>query len=149
IVVGLESGKYLRDPKGEQRTGRIYLKRAQDQMTDYHGAEYCFRDCPRVPYRLPKVLTAETVYLVEAEQDVHTLQSWGLLASCNANGAGSSSQFKRWLEYFRGRDIIILPDNDLPGCKHAAAVASALAGCGKTGFSNGRPASEQPFACDL
>src|SRR5215831_7494426 len=25
----------------------------------------------------------------------------------------------------------------------------ALAGCGKTGFSNGRHASEQPFACDL
>jgi putative DNA primase/helicase len=80
----------------------------------------------RVPYRLPKLLKAETVYLPEGEKDVHTLEAWGLVASCNPGGAGSSGLYARWTEYFRGRHIVILPDNDGPGRKHAAAVAEAL-----------------------
>src|SRR5260370_2016540 len=31
-------------------------------------------DIERVPYRLPKLIKAETVYLAEGEKDVHTLQ---------------------------------------------------------------------------
>jgi len=63
---------------------------------------------------------------VEGEKDVHTLESWGLVASCNPGGSGSSHLYAKWLEYFRGRNIVILPDNDEPGRKHAAIVASAL-----------------------
>lgn len=78
----------------------------------------------RVPYRLPKVLTVETVYLVEGERDVHTVEGWGLVASCNSEGAG---KFRPVLaQYFAGKNIVILPDNDEPGRKHAAAVAVAL-----------------------
>jgi hypothetical protein len=80
----------------------------------------------RVPYRLPKVLKAETVYLVEGEKDVHTLESWGLVASCNPGGSGNSHLYAGWTDYFLGRHIVILPDNDEPGRKHAAAVAAAL-----------------------
>lgn len=80
----------------------------------------------RVPYRLPKVLDAETVYLPEGEKDVHTLEGWGLIASCNPGGSGSSHLYRNWTEYFRGRHVVILPDNDGPGKKHAAAVAEAL-----------------------
>lgn len=80
----------------------------------------------RVPYRLPAVLSAGTVYLVEGEKDVHTLEGWGLVASCNPGGAGSSGLYAKWGEFFRGRDIVILSDNDEPGRKHAAAVAAAL-----------------------
>jgi hypothetical protein len=43
----------------------------------------------RVPYRLPKLLKAETVYLPEGEKDVHTLEAWGLVASCNPGGSGA------------------------------------------------------------
>jgi hypothetical protein len=82
----------------------------------------------RVPYRLPQLLNSETVYLPEGEKDVHTLEAWGLVASCNPGGAGSSDLYADWLEYFRDRHIVILPDNDEPGRKHAAAVASALIG---------------------
>jgi hypothetical protein len=74
------------------------------------------------------VLTAETVYLPEGEKDVHTLESWNLVASCNPGGSGNSHLYLGWAEYFRNRQIVILPDNDEPGRKHAAAVAAALLG---------------------
>jgi len=125
-VLGLDSGKYLPDPKAEQRTGKPAWRRAQEEKKDYCGMEYTFRQCPRVPYRLPKLLGADTVYLTEGEKDVHTLESWGLVASCNAGGAGGSRQYRLWLEHFRGRRVVILPDNDLAGSKHALAVAGAL-----------------------
>jgi hypothetical protein len=80
----------------------------------------------RVPYRLPELLKAETVYLPEGEKDVHTLEGWGLVASCNPGGSGSSALYARWVDYFRDRHIVIVPDNDVPGRKHAAAVAAAL-----------------------
>jgi hypothetical protein len=80
----------------------------------------------RVPYRLPELLKAETVYLPEGEKDVHTLEAWELVASCNPGGSGSSALYPGWVDYFRDRQIVILPDNDGPGRKHAAAVAAAL-----------------------
>jgi putative DNA primase/helicase len=80
----------------------------------------------RVPYRLPRLLAADTVYLPEGERDVHTLEEWGLAASCNSGGSGGGSLYAGWLDYFRGRHLVVLPDNDGPGQKHAAAVAAAL-----------------------
>ncbi len=79
-----------------------------------------------MPYRLPKVLAADTVFLPEGEKDVATLEGWGLVASCNPGGSGSSHLYAAWAEHFRGRHIVILPDNDAPGRKHAAAVAGHL-----------------------
>jgi putative DNA primase/helicase len=125
IVVGLDAGKYLPDDRAARATGKTTWKRAAD-YTDYDGAEYRFRVCPRVPYRLPKVLNAEAVYLPEGEKDVHTLEGWGLVASCNPGGSGNSTLYAGWTDYFRGRHVVILPDNDGPGRKHAAAVAAAL-----------------------
>lgn len=80
----------------------------------------------RIPYRLPALLNAETVYLPEGEKDVHTLEAWGLVASCNPGGSGNSTLYAGWADYFRDRHIVILPDNDEPGRKHAAEVAAAL-----------------------
>jgi hypothetical protein len=82
----------------------------------------------RVPYRLPRLLASKgkVVFLVEGEKDVHTLEAWGLVASCNPGGSGGSGLYSQWADYFRGRHIVIVPDNDKPGLKHAAAVAVAL-----------------------
>jgi hypothetical protein len=92
------------------------------------GAIWNLDGIERVPYRLPELLKAEIVYLPEGEKDVHTLKAWGLVASCNPGGSGSSALYAGWADYFRGRRIVILPDNDGPGRKHAAAVAAALLG---------------------
>lgn len=84
----------------------------------------------RVLYRLPEVLGAvregKTVYVVEGEKDVDNLRSLGLVATCNAGGAG------KWLpdysDTLRGADVVIIPDKDTPGRKHGAQVSQALHG---------------------
>jgi DNA primase len=56
---------------------------------------------------------ARKVYVVEGEKDVLRLESIGVLATCNAGGAG------KWTDEhaatLAGRNVIILPDNDPPG----------------------------------
>jgi DNA-binding NarL/FixJ family response regulator len=77
-----------------------------------------------VPYRLPQVLAAETVYVVEGEKDANTLGDHGFTATCNPMGAGKwRSEYN---QYFQGKAVVIIPDNDPPGRKHAEHVAAEL-----------------------
>jgi len=79
-----------------------------------------------VLYRLSELLKreSETVFVCEGEKDVHTLEAFGLLATCNAMGAGKWRP--EYSETLRGRSVVILPDNDAPGRKHAAAIVASL-----------------------
>lgn len=84
---------------------------------------------PPLLYGLHRLATAppgEPVYVAEGEGKVDALSAWGLIAVCTDSGAAG-----RWpggyLDLFVGRQVIILPDNDLPGDKYAARVAEALA----------------------
>ena len=78
-------------------------------------------DAPVLPYRLPELIAAvgrgETIYVVEGEPKVEVLRSWGLAATCSAEGAG------KWMPehaaYLRGANVVIMPDNDEPGRRHA------------------------------
>jgi len=87
-----------------------------------------------VPYRLPELLTAvtngERVFIVEGEKDAEALVKLGLCATCNSGGAG------KWQDSFseslRGADVVIIPDNDVPGRKHSQAVAASLQGKAKS-----------------
>jgi putative DNA primase/helicase len=77
-----------------------------------------------VLYRLPQVLAAETVFVVEGEKDVHTLESWGVVATCNPMGA------RKWRpEYsdsLAGKHVLVIPDADRDGAAHAEQVISSL-----------------------
>jgi len=92
-----------------------------------HGVE-------RVPYRLPELLAGiaagRTIYVPEGEKDADRLASLGLVATCNAGGAG------KWPEslnqHFRGADVVILVDNDEPGRKHGQLVARSLHGIARS-----------------
>lgn len=83
-----------------------------------------------VLYRLPAVVNASSVLVVEGEKDVDTAYRLGLpdgwAATCNPMGAG------KWRDSYtaaiRGKEVIILPDADEPGEKHAVQVAQALQG---------------------
>lgn len=81
----------------------------------------------RVLYRLPAVLAAETVYVVEGEKDVHTLEAAGLVATTNSGGA-SQKWLQDYTESLRGKRVIVIPDNDEPGRKRGATVVKALTG---------------------
>jgi DNA primase len=48
----------------------------------------------------------------------------GLVATCNVCGAGKWKD--EYFETLRGRRVVILPDNDTPGRKHAEEVAASL-----------------------
>ncbi|MFZ5448166.1 MAG: AAA family ATPase [Thermodesulfobacteriota bacterium] len=80
----------------------------------------------RVPYRLPELLKAETVYIVEGEKDVDRLRTLGFTATCNPGGAGKwRTEFRR---FFQGKRVVVFPDNDDPGRGHAQNVARNLYG---------------------
>lgn len=91
-----------------------------------NGWSWSVKGIRKVPYRLPDLLTAPdaTIYVVEGEKDVDRLMSMGLLATCNAGGAGKWSA--ELSGFFRDRRVVILPDNDEPGRKHAVKVSAAL-----------------------
>lgn len=93
------------------------------------GWDWRLNGARRVLYRLPELLAAaegETVYIVEGEKDCDRLRSMGLIATTNAGGAGKWRE--EYSEHLRGRRIVILPDNDDPGRKHAEQVAQSIAG---------------------
>lgn len=80
----------------------------------------------RVLYNLPEVLGARNVYIVEGEKDVERLRAEGVVATCNVGGANNWRP--EWSESLRGKDVIIVPDVDAPGEKHARAIQAALDG---------------------
>jgi hypothetical protein len=83
----------------------------------------------RVLYRLPELLAADPatwVFCVEGEKDVDNLVALGLLATCNAGGAGKWQD--TYSEALRGRRVAVIPDGDSPGWTHAHDVARRLHG---------------------
>jgi len=80
----------------------------------------------RVLYRLPEVLVASDVLIVEGEKDVETARRLGFTATCNAGGAGKWKE--EYSEPLRGKRVTIVADVDEPGRKHAQQVAAYLVG---------------------
>lgn len=82
-----------------------------------------------VLYRLPELIAADpakTVFIAEGEKDADRLRTHGLVATCNAGGAGKWRA--EFAEFFRDRIVVILPHNDDPGERHATTVARSLLG---------------------
>ena len=80
----------------------------------------------RVLYRLPEVLAANSVLIVEGEKDVETARSLRLNATCNAGGAGKWKP--EYADFLKGKRIVIIGDADDPGRRHAQQVARFLFG---------------------
>lgn len=90
--------------------------------------------CRRVLYRLPELLAAPIttpVFIVEGEKDVETLRRLGYVATTNPMGAGKWAEVAdHAAEVLRDREVIVIPDADDAGRKHAIQVCRHLAGCG-------------------
>jgi hypothetical protein len=82
----------------------------------------------RVPYRLPELIEAiankHPVVIVEGEKDVDALRTIGIPATCNPSGAGKWRD--EYSAHFKDADVIVIPDNDDPGRKHAECIATSL-----------------------
>lgn len=122
-----ESGELL------YQVGRKQPKGFTQRHPDGNGGwSWSLNGTRRVIYRLPELISRpdETVYIVEGEKDADRLCALGLLATTNSGGAGKwRAEFS---EFLRDRDVVILPDNDDPGRKHADQVLASLAGIARS-----------------
>lgn len=132
-------------PKGREKT---FVQRRPD-AGKRNGWSYSVRDVAPLPYRLPELLDdirgGFTVFMPEGEKKVDMLRELGVPATCNSGGAGKFTE--GLIEYFRGADIVILPDDDpqartpdgqprfhpdgrpvMPGHDHAQLIARRLKG---------------------
>ena len=96
------------------RVQRTASKRFWQQHFDGSGWQPGAPKGARIPYRLPDLLAAETVYFVEGEKDADRVADLGYVATTISGGAKS-----KWVpefdSAFAGKTIYIIPDNDDPG----------------------------------
>jgi len=92
----------------------------------YDGGQWVngLKEVRRVLYRLPEILKAPVVYIVEGEKDVDRLWGLGIPATCNPGGAGKWRE--EYSESLRGKKAVVIPDNDDPGEDHALQVVKFL-----------------------
>jgi replicative DNA helicase len=116
VVQRLEPG-----PNGKKKSFRQY------HLDTDGSAIYKMDGVRRVLFKLPEVIAADTVYVVEGEKDALTLASLGLVAT-TASGGASSKWLPEYSESLRGKNVIVIPDNDEPGIAHAEKIIASLAG---------------------
>ena len=115
-------------------TGRVLFQCVRYEPKDFRqrqpdgkgGWTWNLKSVGLVLYRLPEVAKASEVWIVEGEKDCGTLASLGLCSTCNPLGA--EKWRKEYNEALRGKSVVIVPDNDEPGHRHAEQVARALHG---------------------
>ena len=91
------------------------------------GWSWGYANVRRVLYRLPAILEASIVFLVEGEKGVDRLFSCGFVATTNSGGS-EAPWLERYTECLRGREVVLIPDNDQPGRRRALRIARALLG---------------------
>jgi hypothetical protein len=113
---------------------RMEPKTFRQRRPEGNGWSWNVKGVRLIPYRLLDVIRAiskgERVYIVEGEKDADNLAKEGICATCNPMGAGKWSDSLSL--HFIDADVVILPDNDEAGQKHAHAVAASLKGNAKT-----------------
>jgi hypothetical protein len=116
------------DAEGELRYQvlRYEPRRFLQRRPDGDGWVYRMEGVEPLPYRLPDLLAnpEAPVFIVEGEKCADILAKHGLVATTSHGGAG------KWREplneFFKDRRVIVLPDNDEPGARHADSVITHL-----------------------
>ncbi len=127
-----ECGKLLFEKVRFQPKG--FLQRAP---TEGGGWIWNLKGVRIVPYRYPELLAAETdatIFIVEGEKDADRLAALGFVVTTNNDGAAPVNAGCSWKstpefrDPFKGREVVIIPDNDDAGRRHARGVAQKLRG---------------------
>ena len=124
--LGFPVGKYpYTDANGRKLYYNCRFEPKQFRQCDPSGLKWSTKDIkPKVLYNLPRVIEAETIFIVEGEKDVHSLAKLNLVGTCNVGGAGNwTSDLNK---YFKDKEIYLVPDNDDPGRKHIEKVFQNL-----------------------
>ena len=103
-------------------------------MTEAGAWANGFANVERILYRLPELLAnpRRGVFVVEGEKDCDRLASLRLIATTNPGGAASWKKHAAdYAEAFRGHpQAVVIADNDAPGRRWAAEVASSVVDVG-------------------
>ncbi len=106
-----------------RKRGKKFLQRYPDG-----GGGWVWKKHSRqVLYHLPEVIENTIVFVTEGEKDAETLRSHGFVATTNAGGA-KAPWLPEFTEFLRGREVILIPDNDVPGWERVKRIARALLG---------------------
>jgi len=105
-----------------RKPGHQFMQR---QPNGNGGWIYSLKDVRRVLYRLQSLLASnDIVFVCEGEKDADNLARLGFTTTTNPQGAGKwRPEFNVFL---KGRHVVILPDNDDAGEKHAADVLRSI-----------------------
>jgi len=108
---------------------RMYPKSFRQRRPDGRGGYiYKMDGVEPLPYNLPGIMKNpdQPVFVVEGEQCADALIEAGLVATTSHGGAG------KWLDahaqHLVGRNVIVMPDNDEVGLRHADTVIASLWG---------------------
>ncbi len=138
VNLGIEEIYQYVDEQGEIRFECVRMNPKnfrQRRPAENGGYVWSIKDVTRILYNLPAVLKGirdgEPIYVVEGEKDVETAKKLGIVATCNPMGADNGTGnkwFKEWGAIFDGAEVIIVPDQDESGLRHAKWVRSTLQG---------------------
>lgn len=134
---GLPSGTWPYHNSDAQEIGRVLRWDSQDGRKDYRPL--ALRDGrwvvgampePRPLYRLPELASETKVYVVEGEKAADAAWACGLVASTSAHGSKSASKTD-WSP-LRGKEVVVMPDNDDAGEAYARDVVKLTLAAGAT-----------------
>jgi putative DNA primase/helicase len=106
-----------------RREPKEFFQRYPDGLSGWRWKKH-----PRqVLFHLPEVLESPIVFVAEGEKDAECLRAHGFAATTNSGGASAA-----WLESYtnvlQDREVILIPDRDVPGRARVVRIAKALFG---------------------
>ena len=116
------------DEKGKplHRTCRTEPKDFYQQHYDNGSWKPGLKGITPVLYQLPEIIKANEVLIVEGEKDCDNLAKIGFIATTCPMGA------KKWRDHYnealKGKNVVLVPDNDNQGREHMVKVAGSLNG---------------------
>ena len=109
---------------------RMEPKDFRQRRPDGKGWIWNLKGIEPVLYLLPKIVKAREVVIVEGEKDADILALIGFTATTSPMGA------KKWRDEYnealKGKDVVLIPDNDNEGREHMRQVATSLNGATKS-----------------
>jgi hypothetical protein len=118
----------------KDRTGNILFQTVRYEPKGFSqrrpdgsgGWTWNLKGIQTVLYRLPDVLNAQEILILEGEKDADNVAALGFCATTSPMGAG------KWRDHYnpflKGKDLILCPDNDPQGREHMNQVATSLKG---------------------
>ena len=109
---------------------RYKPKGFSQRRPDGKGYAYNLKGVKPILYKLPEVLEAikqgRSIFVVEGEKDAENLYKLGFTATTCSSGAGKWKD--SYSDSLKGANVVIVPDCDEPGRKHAEQVLKSLSG---------------------